>query len=358
MSEPMPTAIVEKVGRGLHKVADHPICITKRLVYDYFERVVGQFETFEDLPQRVSVAENFDSLLIPEDHPARSVRDTFYIGGASVLRTHTTAHQAGLLSAGHRRFLVTGDVFRRDTVDRTHYPVFHQVEGVAPVPAGEEPVAYLERLMVGLVGSLFPGCSHRVSPDHFPFTEPSLEVEVLYEDRWLEVLGCGVVHPRILERSGISEPLVAWGLGLERLAMVLFAIPDIRMFWNTEEPAFTDQFRAGRVDRYAAYSHLQPVVRDVSFWLPDGEGEGEGEGDWEDANTFHEIVRECSEHVESVTLYDSFTHPVTGRRSCTFALRFAPVARMRDGGALARCANDAVGEIRRTAASRLGVKLR
>ena len=348
----VPASVKDKIARGLHKQPNHPVCITKQLVYDYFQRACGPLRTFEDLPPQVSVKENFDDLLIPCGHSARSVRDTFYLDTATVLRTHTTAHQAGLLAAGNRSFLITGDVFRRDTIDKTHFPVFHQTEGVVPVPPGEEAETYLRRLMVGLVEFLFPGCPHRVAVDHFPFTDPSLEVEVLYADSWLEVLGCGVVHPTICERAG-CEPLVAWGVGLERLAMVLFAIPDIRLFWREEE-VFTGQFKAGRIDRFVPYSGVQPVRRDISFLLPADRLAG---GEWVDANLFHELVREHSDHVESVTLYDKYSTQQC-RVSHTFALLFAPVAWLRNCAELAELATRTTEKIGGAAVQQLGVELR
>lgn len=104
----------------------------KNAIYEFFDERFGeeQFHKHDDMPPVVSVKANFDEVLVPEDHVSRSLDDTFYIDQETVLRCHTTAHQAELLRHGERNFLVTGDVYRRDSIDSTHYPVFHQMEGV------------------------------------------------------------------------------------------------------------------------------------------------------------------------------------------------------------------------------------
>ena len=110
--------------------------------------------------------------------------------------------------------------------------------------------------------------------DYFPFTDPSFELEVKFNGDWLEVLGCGVIHDEVLENSGLSstEGNVGWafGLGLERLAMILFSIPDIRLFWSTDD-RFTSQFTDGVVKKFIPYSKYPECYKDVSFWLPESE---------------------------------------------------------------------------------------
>ena len=357
----LPSSVRRRIGKNLHLRKDHPVAIVKHLVYGHLRSQLANgaaLDVFDHMPPVVSVLDNFDRLLVPADHPARSPHDTFYLGADTVLRTHTSAHQHALLAAGLRNFCITGDVYRRDTVDRSHFPVFHQLEGVVEVPAGEDPLSFLARLVTGLVEHLFPECKHRTSPDTFPFTEPSLEVEVLYSGEWLEVLGCGVVHTDILDNLGIRQPLVAWGLGLDRLAMVLFGIPDIRLLW-TDDPRFCSQFREGHVSRFKPYSTVPPATRDISFWVPAERCRGGGDDVvWNDLNSFHELVREQSENVESVVLRDAFVHPRTGRTSQTFSVCFSPVAAMRDGALLAAEANATMQRVGCLAAARLGVQLR
>jgi phenylalanyl-tRNA synthetase alpha chain len=123
-------SIEAKIGRNLHNKKNHPIEIIKRKIYEYFNELDGyDFAKFDDLPPYVNVSDNFDKLLIPKDHPARSRSDTYYINKDTVLRTQTSAHQNELLAQGHQNFLVTGDVYRKDEIDKSHYPVFHQMEG-------------------------------------------------------------------------------------------------------------------------------------------------------------------------------------------------------------------------------------
>lgn len=172
-----------------------------------------------------------------------------------MLRTHTSAHQSTFIKQGLPGFLVTGDVYRRDEIDSSHYPVFHQMEGVRLFENGDLP-AYTERsvgvkaveddlknILGGLAQHLFGDVEMRWVDTYFPFTNPSFELEVFFKGDWLEVLGCGVVEQEIIRHAGKGEQLGwAFGLGLERLAMVLFSIPDIRLFWS-EDPRFLDQFK-------------------------------------------------------------------------------------------------------------------
>jgi phenylalanyl-tRNA synthetase alpha chain len=157
------------------------------------------------------------------------------------------------------------------------------------------------------VRQLFGDAQTRWVEAYFPFTEPSLELEVWYEGRWLEVLGCGAVRREILERCGRGDAVGwAFGLGLERLAMVLFGIPDIRLFWSTD-PRFLQQFAGGpRGVKFAPYSRFPACYKDVAFWLPPGFHE----------NDFFALVREVAgDLAESVQRIDAFTHPRSGRAS-------------------------------------------
>src|SRR3990167_837446 len=125
------------------------------------------FREFDQMPVEVSTQENFDQLLIPPEHPSRSASDTYYVAPDRVIRTHTSAHQVELLRL-HDRFLVTGPVARKDEIDATHYPVFHQMEGVAIVDG--DPVEELKRCLNNVLEVLFPGQKPTWAPDYFPFT--------------------------------------------------------------------------------------------------------------------------------------------------------------------------------------------
>lgn len=356
----LPSSIRDKLDRDLHKEANHPIEITKRLVYDYFEGLADKnFKKFEDFPKVVSIRDNFDLLRIPIDHPARSKSDTFYIDNDTVLRTHTTAHQNEILRSGIIDFLVVGDVYRRDAVDRTHYPIFHQLEGVTRSVTAD-PIDELKALMHGLAKHLFPHHDIRISPDYFPFTEPSFEVEVRFADDWLEILGCGIVHEDIRNDLDISYPLLAWGIGLERLAMILFSIPDIRLFWTRDEK-FIHQFIDGKVTKFVSYSNLDPIDRDVSFWLPENSivSSNDSQWSWTDLNPFLELVRDLGDDtVESIELYDKFIHPKTNRKSHTFHIRFSPISGWTDGAKLVQHANRTTELVREQVADKFNVELR
>ena len=244
------------VGRGLHRAEAHPLGIIKAKIEEYFQGLDGPaFEIVDDLDPLVQAQACFDDLLIPKDHPGRLPSDTYYVsrpGGREVsastdvlLRTHTSAHQSQLLRDGKEAFLCTGDVYRRDEIDASHFPAFHQMEGVKLFPPADvggamtreewlaspgcELIAKdLKKTLEGLCDHLFGDCEKRWIDEYFPFTEPSFELEIYYNGDWMEVLGCGVVHSGVLENVGLSDRHGwAFGLGLERLAMVLFSIPDV-----------------------------------------------------------------------------------------------------------------------------------
>ena len=270
--------IASRVGVNLHQQKNHPLCTIKSIIHNYWNTQSGSFDFLDNLPPVVSVQQNFDLLRIPHDHVSRQKSDTYYLDPETVLRCHTSAHQVDLLREGRQQFLVAGDVYRRDEIDASHYPVFHQMEGVKLFDASTHSVddiqADLQQGLEGMAKALFgPETPVRWVDAYFPFTDPSLELEVFYQDDWLEVLGCGVIHPEILSNAGIDPSKTsgwAFGLGLERLAMVLFQILDIRLFWTTD-PRFHQQFQDGKITTFEPYSKYPPCLKDMSFWL-DGEG--------------------------------------------------------------------------------------
>lgn len=307
----VPDAIFTKLGMQLHRQGRHPLGILKNAIYDYFDaNYSNKFEKFDDFCPIVSVKANFDDVLVPADHVSRSYNDTYYVDSQTVLRCHTSAHQAELLRSGHTNFLVTGDVYRRDSIDSTHYPVFHQMEGVRVFSpddwesSGLDATTYtaqdLKTCLEGLARHLFGAVEMRWVDTYFPFTSPSFELEIFFQEEWLEVLGCGVMEREILNRSGKTENYAwAFGLGLERLAMVLFDIPDIRLFWSTDE-RFTSQFAKGQLGvKFKPYSKFPPCYKDVSFWINESFTE----------NNLCEVVRGIAgDLVEEVKLIDNFTN--------------------------------------------------
>ncbi len=181
---------------------------------------------------------NFERLNMPADHPARDTQDTFYLGGDLLLRTQSTAVDTRMMlgRTPPMRIVSSGRCYRRDTVDATHMPVFHQVDGFM---VGEAiTFADLKGVLATFAREMFgPQTRTRFQPGYFPFTEPSAELAVTFEGRWLELGGCGMFHPRVLEMAGIDPErytAFAFGLGVDRPAMVRYGIPDIRLFWEND----------------------------------------------------------------------------------------------------------------------------
>lgn len=181
---------------------------------------------------------NFERLNMGRDHPARDAQDSFYLSDDLLLRTHTTVVDARVM-VGRKppmRILNSGRCYRRDAPDATHMPVFHQVDGFM---VGEHiTFADLRGVLASFVRQMFgPQAVYRFVPSYFPFTEPSAELLVWFGNRWLELAGSGMFHPRVLEMAGIDPTrytAFAFGLGVDRPAMVRYGIPDIRYFWEND----------------------------------------------------------------------------------------------------------------------------
>ncbi|AYV76340.1 MAG: hypothetical protein Terrestrivirus5_162 [Terrestrivirus sp.] len=370
----IPESIKLKLDKKLHNKSNHPLKIIKDVIYDHFDKNTNlKMETFDNLPNVSSTVDNFDLLLIPKNHVSRSRSDTYYLDDNNVLRTHTSAHQNELLSRGKRTFLVTGDVYRKDEIDRFHYPVFHQMEGVnVQFETIEEAETDLKNTLGGLVQYLFPGKEYRFNKDYFPFTEPSFEIEVKFfddKDKWVEILGCGVIHKDILKHNNIQQYGWAFGLGLERLAMILFSIPDIRLFWTNDE-RFSDQFNNINIEnfrqtQYKQYPKLDKLDRDISFWIDESQIDFTTSSSdsfyWTNINDFYEIVREISgDDVELVTLYDKFFSKKlnVNKYSHTFRLTYSPNNNMKDPAEFTKKCNEQMVKLREFVQEKLSIKLR
>jgi phenylalanyl-tRNA synthetase alpha chain len=233
-------------GRGQHNGGLHPVTMIMERI-EYFFKSVG-YDVVEG-PEMEDDYHNFEALNIPAHHPARAMHDTFYFNPDTVLRTHTSPVQVHVMEQREPpfRIICPGRVYRVDS-DLTHTPMFHQIEGL--LIDRESSFADLKGTISDFLQVLFEkDLQVRFRPSYFPFTEPSAEVDVqcvscdgggcrvCSNTGWLEIMGCGMVHPRVLEASGIdSEEFTgfAFGMGPDRLAMLRYGVNDLRLFFEND----------------------------------------------------------------------------------------------------------------------------
>ena len=234
-------------GRPVATGHRHVLTQTSEEIEDIFigmgYQVVDGFEVEQDYY-------NFERMNLPKDHPARDMQDTFYITEEILLRTHTSPVQARAMDAhdfskGPLKMISPGRVFRRDTDDATHSHQFHQIEGL--VVGKNISMADLQGTLQLIVQKMFGEERQiRLRPSYFPFTEPSAEVDVMGKNgKWLEVLGCGMVHPNVLRNVGIDPNEYsgfAVGMGVERLTMLRYNVTDLRSFFENDL-RFLKQFK-------------------------------------------------------------------------------------------------------------------
>ncbi len=229
-------------GRGEGGGGLHPITQTLERIESLFSQM--GFEVAEG-PEVEDDFHNFEALNIPAHHPARAMHDTFYFDENTLLRTHTSSVQIRFMKERKPplRFIAPGRVYRHDS-DMTHTPMFHQVEGLMI----DEHVNFsqLKGLIIDFLEHFFEKkLEVRFRPSYFPFTEPSAEVDIMGENGWLEVLGCGMVHPNVLANVGVDSEKytgLAFGMGVERLAMLRHGIDDLRIFFENDL-RFLEQFK-------------------------------------------------------------------------------------------------------------------
>lgn len=384
--------ILSHVGQNVYLKKCHPLSLVRQRIINYFYKAFAnsrgnpEFSIYENFSPVVSVEQNFDSLLIPKDHPSRQKSDCYYINRDYLLRAHTTAHQAELIQSGLNNFLIIGDVYRRDEIDRTHYPVFHQIdavrmktkeqlfpndpllslfeEGNNTLATGDnakqachtlEAVKLMEHelksTLIGLAKQLFgDDIKCRWVNVYFPFTEPSWELEVFHDGNWLELLGCGIMQQPILNSAGVQDRVGwAFGIGLERIAMCLYKIPDIRLFWS-KDTGFLSQFQTDDVNKNCVYkpvSQYPQCANDISFWLPQ-------EKDFT-SNDFYDLVRSVGGNiVEQVVLVDEFKHPKTRKISHCYRIIYRHMEKTLTQSEV----NNVHKEIETIAQKQLGVTIR
>lgn len=284
---------------------------------------------FDDIkiPEIVPVKESFDLFNFPPNHPARSRSDTYFVNNDQILRTHTTVSWYYYLTSDFGKekvknneaigVLSYGKVYRKDEIDRHHMNVFHQIDGwyIIPKEKGVINVEHLKEILVQIVQSVFgKDIKYRFNPDSFPYTDPSLEMEIEVGGKWLEVLGCGVVHSEVLEKLGVdSKNYTGWafGFGLERLAIISMELPDIRLLWSEDERV-KRQLKLGQ--KYKEVSKFPPVTRDISFlvnkeFVP---------------NNYFDLIRETvgEDMIEEVKLLDKYENDEKfGKDKMSYAFR-------------------------------------
>ena len=229
-------------GKNISMGSRHPISITinkiTSILSSYGFASVSGIEIEDEF-------HNFEALNIPDTHPARDMHDTFYVSDNKLLRTHTSSVQirSMLSNKAPLKIMTPGKVYRCDS-DPTHSPMFHQIEGL--YVDKNVNFCHLKGVLINFIKEFFgKDMEIRFRPSYFPFTEPSAELDIKFKGKWLEVLGCGMVHPNVLSNVKINTKQYsgfAFGLGVERLAMLKYDIVDLRMFYENDI-SFLSQFK-------------------------------------------------------------------------------------------------------------------
>ncbi|MDP2677089.1 MAG: hypothetical protein Q8O83_05430 [bacterium] len=291
----------------LSRTAESPIhALVERIV------AISRFSGFDiiKVPEIVDAHIGFDLFNFSADHPARSHSDTYYIDDKNILRTHTTIMWYYYLNDPGVKKLIQakkpvgslcyGKVYRKDEIDRNHMNVFHQMDGwyLAPKSEGVIAVDDLKEVLIEIAQAIFgKDIEYRFNKDSFPYTDPSIEMEIKKGDRWVEVLGAGVVRAVVLKNLGMNaDEYTGWafGFGLERLAILSMELPDIRLLWSSD-PRIKKQLVLGQT--YVPVSKYPEITRDISFvvnndFMP---------------NNYFDLIRDIGgDLVEEVTLLDKY----------------------------------------------------
>lgn len=308
-------------------------------LFEIVERIkaIPAFASFDaiEIPEIVPTEIMFDMFDFASDHPARSTSDTYYADKDHVLRPHDTVFWHYYLQDPRIKERVArkeavgafcyGKVYRKDEIDSRHMNIFHQFGGWYIAPAGQVKVEDLKAAITEIVQKVFgPDTQIRFNVDNFPYTDPSFEVEVNVKGtaaegpakgEWLEILGCGMPKASVLKKVGGVEGYEGWafGFGIERLAIISMALPDIRLLWSAD-PRVKNQLKLGTV--YKEVSKFPPVVRDISFVVPKSFV----------PNDYFDLIREVGgEMVEDVALIDKYENAQKfgeGKLSYTYRITY------------------------------------
>jgi len=296
-----------------------------------------RFSDFDmvEFPKIVKVEENFDLLNTPADHPSRRETDTYYVTPHHVLRTQMTdmwpyyLREKSVLERlekeGKVACLAAGIVFRKDEIDKKHFPAFHQIDFLYIAKKEKEVITVkdLEDVQAEAVKSIFgKDIEFRFLVDSFPFTDPSIQIEIKWGNDWLEITGAGLVHQQVLKNFGIDPEVYngwAFAFGVERLAMIKMGIPDIRVFWS-DDPRITNQFTDIN-STYKEVSKYPAVERDISFIIDKKVA----------LNNYYELVRDLGGSlIEEVQLMDQYENDEkfgADKKSYTFHIVYRSLER-------------------------------
>jgi phenylalanyl-tRNA synthetase alpha chain len=290
-----------------------------------------RFRDFDliDFPKIVTVEQNFDLLNTSKDHSSRRETDTYYVTDECVLRTQMTVMWSFYLKdpkvleklkeEGCVAALSTGIVFRKDEIDRHHFPAFHQIDGLYICKKSQKIISQkdLEDVQVDMAKSIFgQDIEYKFLVDSFPFTDPSVEMDIKFNGNWLEVNGAGLVHPQVLKNFGLDpEVYNGWAFGFgDRLAMIKMEIPDIRILWSNDT-RITNQFNDIN-SKFKDVSKYPETSRDVSFIIDKSIN----------LNNYYEIVRDFAENlIEEVKLIDEYENEEKfgkDKKSYTFRITY------------------------------------
>ena len=240
----------------------------------------SEFKNFDviDVPEILPASISFDLFDFPADHPARSRSDTYYVDDKNILRTHTTVMWYYYLNDKNIKARIAknepvgcfsfGKVYRKDEIDRRHMNVFHQIDGWYLVSKNQKIITTneLKEVLASIARAVFgQDVKYRFNQDTFPYTDPSLEMEIEREGKWIEILGSGVVKGSVLDKLGVDSKIYngwAFGFGLERLAIVSMDLPDIRLLWSNDARV-KRQLKLGA--KFKEVSKFPPITRDISF---------------------------------------------------------------------------------------------
>jgi phenylalanyl-tRNA synthetase alpha chain len=301
-------------------------------------RAIPDFKEYDvvEAPEIMGTDIVFDLFDFPADHPARSRSDSYFINNTHLLRTHTTVMWYYWLKEESVREKIAageavgalsfGKVYRKDEIDRKHMNVFHQIDGWYLTPKEKKTITIddLKKVLADIAVAAFgPSVKYRFNPDTFPYTDPSIEMEIDKDGNgtWVEVLGAGVVKGSVLDNLGVDSSKWngwAFGFGLERLAIISMELPDIRLLWSEDERV-KRQLKLGQV--FKEVSKYPPVVRDISFivnkdFVP---------------NNYFDLVRDIAgdlvEQVERIDTYENEERLGAGKVSYAYRITYRSIDR-------------------------------